>query len=1128
MRDFAARKTFIRIKITLARLAAVCIAAGAFTQAQAQNQTPRCENWAARLVALEGQAQWRTGTAAQWQPAGNGTVFCVGDTLRIRDSRATVRLPNDTVVRLQENTTLKFLPPRPAFWVELLRGVAHFITRTPQPFEVKTPYFNAAIKGTEFTVAAAAAGDTIAVFEGQVEVGNPLGQLSLQPGEAAAVQANGAPRKTTTVKLRDTVAWALYFPPLPVPESAPEAVKQAIAAGRLREASENLAALAAPQQSAELLSLAAALALYRGQVDESARLLDRALQRQPREPTALALQSIRQMAAGDGAGALDLARANTAAAPDSAAAWLALSYVQQSLFQLEEAAASTRQALQHAPNSGLLWARQAELALMSGDYKKADRHAQRAATLSPNLSRTHTVAGFSALNRSRLAAALEAFQRAAGLDAADPLPQLGLGLIAIRQGRLSAGRERLENAVALDPGTAVIRSYLGKAYYEERRNTLADTQYALAQQLDPADPTPWFYRALRKQSDNQLLEALDDLDSAIARNDNRAVYRSRLLLDNDSAARAASQARIYNALRFDQLAVLNGAAAVEQAPGEYSGHRLLAEVYTDRPYQETLRASNNLMATLLAPVGTQPPTLGLRETGLLVVDGAGPMDMGVNEYNPLFTREGLSGRLSVLGGTQDTNAYDWNLNGFWRNTSISIGQYRYKTDGFRDNNDVEYEIANLLVQHQATPDLGLQLELRRREEETGDIELRFDLDDFSENLRLDERVDTARLGLNYRLSPNSRLLGSVIRSKTDADREDQSELFPGFIVDLSTRFENETDHAEIQYQLTTGNSNWTVGATHTKLEAELVNVSGFPPPQFFDTDFQGLYAYSIWPLLDDTLTVTAGLTYDDYRSDVVGDLRGPSTVSEEEIYPQFGVEWQVSSALTLRASALRSLSAPGSQLSIEPTHVAGFAQVYDDPPGSTSDPLGAAVDYRPTDNIAAGLEYIERDLTVRLANNREQDLDNEILNGHLYYKVNRFMALAANYRYEKFERNANFATPNPSLPLLLNTRQLPLTMTVMTGSDITFSLTANLVRQKLATEPQVAILPGIEETEDFWTLDSSISLKLPKRLGLLTLEFRNLLDKDFRYRDFNFFTAEPRPQKLITERAVFLKADLRF
>ena len=62
----------------------------------------------------------------------------------------------------------------------------------------------------------------------------------------------------------------------------------------------------------------------------------------------------------------------------------------------------------------------------------------------------------------------------------------------------------------------------------------------LPRTLDPQDPTPYFYDAIQKQTTNRPVEALQDLQKAIELNDNRAVYRSRLLLDSDLAARSAS------------------------------------------------------------------------------------------------------------------------------------------------------------------------------------------------------------------------------------------------------------------------------------------------------------------------------------------------------------------------------------------------------------------------------------------------------------------------------------------------------------------------------------------------------------------------------------------------------------
>ena len=143
--------------------------------------------------------------------------------------------------------------------------------------------------------------------------------------------------------------------------------------------------------------------------------------------------------------------------------------------------------------------------------------------------------------------------------------------------------------MALDPENALLRSYLGKAYFDERttnpltyfqelvtnfpnqENTLAAQQFAISKQLDPNDPTPWLYNAIRLQSENRPVEALRNLEKSIELNDNRAVFRSRELLDQDRAARGTSLARIYNDLGFEQLGINEATKSLSLDPGNAGG-----------------------------------------------------------------------------------------------------------------------------------------------------------------------------------------------------------------------------------------------------------------------------------------------------------------------------------------------------------------------------------------------------------------------------------------------------------------------------------------------------------------------------------------------------------------------------
>ena len=126
--------------------------------------------------------------------------------------------------------------------------------------------------------------------------------------------------------------------------------------------------------------------------------------------------------------------------------------------------------------------------------------------------------------------------------------------------------DTLENANRFFPFNDLVYYELGKAYFDEKRSKPAQNQYELAKKLDPLDPTPWFYDAIRKQTINRPVEALQDMQKSIELNDNRAVFRSRLLLDEDLAARSAGLGRIYNDLGFQQLGLVEGWKSVNTVP----------------------------------------------------------------------------------------------------------------------------------------------------------------------------------------------------------------------------------------------------------------------------------------------------------------------------------------------------------------------------------------------------------------------------------------------------------------------------------------------------------------------------------------------------------------------------------
>ena len=166
---------------------------------------------------------------------------------------------------------------------------------------------------------------------------------------------------------------------------------------------------------------------------------------------------------------------------------------------------------------------------------------------------------------------------------------------------------QIENAVAHDPSSSLLRSYLGKAYFEERRDEPAGKQYAIAKELDPSDPTPWFYDAIRKQLDNRPVEALRDLERVIELNDNRAPFRSRLLLDEDRATRGVSLGADLRRSRLRAAGRRRGGARRSRSiRPTAAAHRFLSDLYRRRAAARG-RAGQRAAASAAAAAGRPQP-----------------------------------------------------------------------------------------------------------------------------------------------------------------------------------------------------------------------------------------------------------------------------------------------------------------------------------------------------------------------------------------------------------------------------------------------------------------------------------------------------------------------------------------
>src|SRR5439155_14071747 len=221
--------------------------------------------------------------------------------------------------------------------------------------------------------------------------------------------------------------------------------------------------------------------------------------------------------------------------PELATEWLAESYYRQSRAQLTEALAAARHAVEKSPTYGFGWERVAELEFSFGRTADALEALDKGLKLAPRNAQAVALKRFLLSAQNRIDAAIELFDQAIALDGALGNAWLGRGLCRIRRGQAEAGREDLQVAAVLEPQRAVLRSYLGKAFSNAGDNRHAQKELGLAERLDPNDPTAWLYMALVEQQENEVNQAVRDLEKSKELNDNRRLFRSKLLLDEDQA-----------------------------------------------------------------------------------------------------------------------------------------------------------------------------------------------------------------------------------------------------------------------------------------------------------------------------------------------------------------------------------------------------------------------------------------------------------------------------------------------------------------------------------------------------------------------------------------------------------------
>ncbi len=726
----------------------------------------------AQLLEAENIVQVAKGGTATWAAATDAQSLTISDRIRTRQkSRATVKLTDLYTMRMEQFTTIEISPKlvsggKPQLDIS---GGAAFIFSREEGGEIgiKTPAANGALKGTQLFVQVSGGRSFFQVIEGSVEMGNAQGRVLLKAGEAGEAAPGRAPKKTASISAKNILQWALYYPAVIDPSelgmgaAEERAVAASLAAyreGNLLGALETYPNRAPGNAGGRLYKAGVLLAV--GRVDEAGAALRsvdashpgrRALERM----IAAVNQSSTAVPAVGAAGVSPAASGGTPNGPTgetpvprgtTASEALAESYFAQSRGNLEGARTAARRAAELAPQNGYAWTRVAELEFSFGRTSAAREALERGLSLTPKNAQAHALRGFILSAENRIPAAHDAFSEAVRLDGALGNAWLGRGLVRIKSGRTAEGRADLQTAATVEPTSAIFHSYLGKAFSAEGRETDARKDLDLAKQLDPNDPTPWLYSAVQNQQENRYNTAIGDITESLRLNDNRRIYRSQFLLDQDRAVRSSNLAKVYQNAGMTDLAVREATRAVESDYTNASAHLFLANSFDALrdPNRislrfETVWFNELLLAYLLAPVG------------------GGPLSQFVSqqEYSKLLEADGVGG--SYSGEWRDNGRLDQRASVFATYGRLSLGfdvSYLYD-NGDRPNSETSREEVYWQAKYQVSPDDVFYTLGKWQDQESGDLFQNYNNLPGSLGVDFEEKQEPALLlgGWNHRWAP---------------------------------------------------------------------------------------------------------------------------------------------------------------------------------------------------------------------------------------------------------------------------------------------------------------------------------------------------------------------------------------
>jgi tetratricopeptide (TPR) repeat protein len=820
-------------------------------------------------------------------------------------------------------------------------------------------------------------------------------------------------------------------------------------------------------------------------------LLEKLIEKKPDYGPALSLLALVSLTRGENAAAVKWARQGVRIAPGSPAAQVVLSQAYQAVFDLDQAMSTAETAVRIDPTYVPALVIKARLLFGANRTDEAMETIDSAFRLAPKDADVLNLKGFLLLARRDIEAAATSFKSALKTDPGMGEPHLGLSLIRMRQGNVADAMEEITTAVLLEPRRSVFVSYWAKMLYQVKRFDRAMEALDYAAKLDPLDPTPFLYQAIILRDLNRPTEAVEALNRAIELNDNRAVYRSRFLLDRDLAVKNVDQTIIFQELGLSDWSRSKALASVKTDYQNSAGHTFLAGSLLSMGNRLRSGSSENLLGMML-----QQANLNSLNT--------------FQDYTSFFETPSISGILSGTAGNHDTYSGEAIVFGAIPAANLafnSIADYT-ETDGWRDTNGSRTKGAGINLKWDPTPKDGFVLissHLNSRAKDSPDDPYEYDAPSQPDDWRT-SRTNHVTLGYHRALSPKADLLlmgkhyegdfESLGNSASWFDKNEGLAFFSKATNDVNIPTDQLQAHLLYRlgdHQLILGSlQHWRKRHVDNTTLDELwqlyegwwyyIDALSYETNNTVRDWYQSYYVQDIWHLTP-WLTAEAALYYDVLKNH---NLYTAVQQNHEKVNPRIGLIFTPTHRDTIRIAGFRYL-VPYTIDRLDPTDIGGvplFRNAYDNSVSEEYD-LVWEHDWK-TGYVSMSLFYIESeveerwtDMTTTTWRARAKGIEpvwNQLLWKGFGLSVRyRFLDITDEYSSQK-DREDHLAAA---------------TLNYLHPSGL-FAGISQAYRREFFTESS-------RNDENIWLTDLSLGYKFPNKRGVFRVDVQNLFDHHFNW-----------------------------